>query len=68
MARKIQRLGIPTLLVSGSDDMIAPREQVERLAGVLQCEARFVDGVGHMVVVEKPHEWRKHVIPFLNSE
>ncbi|MGH9102133.1 MAG: alpha/beta fold hydrolase, partial [Acidimicrobiales bacterium] len=48
-------IGVPSVVVSGTDDRLTPPWHARRLAGGLaQAELRLVPGAGHMVIVERP--------------
>lgn len=59
-------LTMPTLLVTGTRDGIAPVGAVERLAGrVRSASLRVVDGAGHLVPMEEPDRVAELVNGFL---
>ncbi len=58
----------PTLVVWGRDDRIVPRECGERYAKALpRARLEVVEGAGHFVEMEKPHELARLIVEFVNG-
>ena len=58
---------IPTLFVTGEEDILLPPQLVERVASQIPY-ALFVKipGVGHSAYFEKPEEFNRIVLEFCN--
>jgi pimeloyl-ACP methyl ester carboxylesterase len=57
---------VPTLVVSGADDMVAPEPLCRRIAAALPNAAfRLLPGVGHYLPIEDPSQFQAVVAPFL---
>jgi pimeloyl-ACP methyl ester carboxylesterase len=68
MARKLDGLGIKGRLVVGEDDKLAPLNQVEALADLLQWPMPTVlPGAAHVPPIETPRAWRQDIKDFLES-
>lgn len=65
LAARVRRHGVPTKLLVGQLDMIAPPAQVQRLGELNGWEVEVVPGAGHMVTLEQPRQWRDAVERFL---
>ena len=63
-----------SICIVGGQDKLAPPYEVEHLANTIQLSVTGKTTVnyicitqsGHMVFLEKPKEWREHVLKFLN--
>ena len=63
---EMRRIGIPTLVVWGSDDAVFPIENAERLhADIEGAQVRIIEGTGHLPQIENPDEFLSAVVPFL---
>ena len=63
---EMRQIGLPTLVVWGSDDAVFPIENAERLhADIEGAQVRVIDGSGHLPQIENPEEFLSAVIPFL---
>jgi len=67
LKKRIHRIGVPTLIVWGSQDrVIAPayaREFAQRIAG---AHTALIDRAGHLPHLEQPHEVARLVYDFLD--
>jgi pimeloyl-ACP methyl ester carboxylesterase len=63
---RLAALGVPILLLHGSQDLTFPAALAER-TGVEMPNARAVilDQAGHMTHIDQPEEWLKAVTDFL---
>ena len=62
----LARLRVPTLLVAGSRDESAPASVMARMAGRIPgAEYVCLDGVGHLVGVERPQQFNRVLEDFL---
>jgi len=53
------------LFIGGSEDKISEPDEILRLANVGKWKFESIQDAGHAVPVEKPIEWRNHVLSFL---
>ena len=62
---EVQKIGSPTLVICGDQDLLAPpkysRYLAERIAG---ARLEIIKGAGHMVMVEKSEEFNKKLEAF----
>jgi pimeloyl-ACP methyl ester carboxylesterase len=59
---------VPTLVVCGSDDMLTPPKYADFLVDKIQgARVEIIDGAGHMVMIEKSHEFNSRVMDFLET-
>ena len=59
---------VPTLVVCGSDDLLTPPKYAHYLAEKIPgARLEIIDGAGHMVMIEKPHEFNSRVMEFLQT-
>ncbi|HWO72202.1 MAG TPA: alpha/beta hydrolase [Dehalococcoidia bacterium] len=65
---RIARISVPTLLVAGEEDVLAPppvmRAIAERIPG---CRFEVIAGAGHCAYWEQPQVWNRVVIDFLKT-
>ena len=67
-ASVLTRLNIPTLIVHGEKDMCFPLSVAHRLyEAVPHSKLSMLNGAGHLVALEKPEEWARAIIEFMNS-
>jgi pimeloyl-ACP methyl ester carboxylesterase len=70
MAKRIssQQNKIRGCLLVGDEDVMAPVESARELAAVLSWSPLLhtVESCGHAVPLQKPREWRQHVLDFLS--
>jgi pimeloyl-ACP methyl ester carboxylesterase len=65
---RLQNITAPTLVVTGSEDVLVPPENSRVLAErIPNAQLRSIDGGGHLFVVEQPQQFNEAVIGFLNS-
>jgi len=65
---EIETLDIPTLVVCGSDDMLAPVKYSEYLAAKIESSTlQVIRECGHMLMLEKPDEFNKIIETFLKG-
>jgi pimeloyl-ACP methyl ester carboxylesterase len=65
---RVGTIRVPTLVVCGSDDVLTPPKYAQFLAEKIQgARLEIIDGAGHMVMLEKPDEFNKRVMNFLQS-
>ncbi|MGH7334745.1 MAG: alpha/beta fold hydrolase [Candidatus Rokuibacteriota bacterium] len=68
LAHLLGGLATPTLLVWGRDDRIVPLECGERyLKALPHARLEIVEGAGHFVEMEKPHELAQLVTEFISG-
>lgn len=58
---------MPSLLMSGELDRIAPPAEVRALASALGAELEVFPGAGHTVPIEAPAPWRERMERFLDA-
>jgi pimeloyl-ACP methyl ester carboxylesterase len=59
---------VPTLVLTGADDAICPRElQEELVAGIPQARHVVVDGAGHMAPLDAPADVAAHLTDWLKG-
>jgi len=64
----LRDIDVPTLIVVGSDDVIANRGQAEMLArGIRGARIEVVEGAGHLPPVEQPEEFSRILAQFLEG-
>jgi pimeloyl-ACP methyl ester carboxylesterase len=70
MAKRIQQQNgdkqISGCLLVGDEDVMAPVESARELAAILSWSLHTVESCGHAVPLQKPREWRQHVLEFLS--
>jgi pimeloyl-ACP methyl ester carboxylesterase len=65
---RVGTIQVPTLVVCGSDDMLTPPKYAQFLVQKIEgARLEIIDGAGHMVMIEKPHEFNSRVIDFLET-
>ena len=65
---RLVEIGAPTLLVVGERDHAGIHENVDTLQqGIRGAKKVLIMGVGHMINLEKPNEFNRVVLDFLNS-
>jgi pimeloyl-ACP methyl ester carboxylesterase len=65
---RVGTMGVPTLVVCGSDDMLTPPKYAHFLAEKIEgAQVEIIEGAGHMVMTEKPHEFNRRVMEFLQA-
>jgi 3-oxoadipate enol-lactonase len=65
---ELVRIEVPTLVITGSEDILVPPENssilAERIPG---AQLRIVEGGGHQFLLEKADDFNRAVLEFLNS-
>ena len=65
---RVRDIQAPTLVVCGSDDLLTPPKYAHYLAEKIPgARLEIIDGAGHMVMIEKPHEFNSRVMEFLQT-
>jgi proline iminopeptidase len=63
---QLARLTMPTLVITGEEDFIAgPVCAAELTEGIPEPETVLLAGIGHMIFVEAPEQFREAVLSFL---
>lgn len=61
-------LTMPTLVIAGEEDFIAgPACAAELTEGIPEPETVLLPGIGHMIFVEAPEEFRRAILSFLGD-
>ena len=65
---RVKRIGVPTLVISGSEDKMTPPKYGRYMADQVR-DSRFIElaGAGHYVQLEKPNEVGRAVTEFLET-
>ena len=62
----LPRIAVPTLLVAGSDDKVAPASVMERMAAKIPgAEMVVLEGCGHLGPMDQPNEFNAALLSFL---
>lgn len=68
----LSTLRVPTLVVTGADDVLVPPVESEKLAAAIPgAVLKIIPGAGHLVAYEKPEEFNRALkdwLPSLKSE
>lgn len=65
---RVGTIQVPTLVVCGSDDMLTPPKYAQFLVQKIEgARVEIIDGAGHMVMIERPHEFNSRVMEFLQT-
>jgi pimeloyl-ACP methyl ester carboxylesterase len=68
ITRHLHRIRKPTLIITGSDDKLAPLRQAQFLGSKLRNNRlEVVPDAGHMVMIEKPKEVASLLVGFLDE-
>jgi pimeloyl-ACP methyl ester carboxylesterase len=63
---RLEQIESPTLVLTGSEDMVTPASNSVRLAAAIpNARLEVIDGAGHLFFVEKPEETRQILRSFL---
>jgi len=63
---ELPQIRVPTLLLAGSDDKVAPASVMERMAAKIPgAEFRVLDGCGHLGPMDQPDEFNAALLSFL---
>jgi pimeloyl-ACP methyl ester carboxylesterase len=64
---QVNKIRVPTLLITGSADRMTPPNRAQYLHGqIVGSQLEIVEGAGHMVVVEQTDEVVELLTPFLD--
>ena len=62
----LPRIAVPTLLLAGSDDKVAPASTMERMAAKIPgAEMVVLQGCGHLGPMDQPNEFNAALLSFL---
>ena len=65
---RVGNIRAPLLVVCGGDDLLTPPKYAYFLAKkIAGAQLEIIDGAGHMVMIEKPHEFNNRVREFLQT-
>lgn len=65
---RVGTIEVPTLVVCGGDDLLTPPKYAHFLAEKIEgARLEIIDGAGHMVMIEKPNEFNRSVMEFLET-
>ena len=68
LARRLPRIGAPSLVVYGAQDKFVPPDYAEDfVAGLPNASSRLVSDAGHMVPIESPDELLALINEFLGA-
>lgn len=63
---RLPQIKVPTLLVAGSDDKVAPASVMERMKGKIPgAEMVLLEGCGHLGPMDQPEEFNDTLLAFL---
>ena len=66
---QLSQINLPTLIIAGSEDKLTPPKNGRFLAEYIpQAQFKLLEGVGHMMMVEKPGETAEAIGDFLKAE
>ena len=65
---RVREIKVPTLVICGEDDSLTPPKYAYFLGEKIEgARVEIIDGAGHMVMTEKPHEFNSRVMEFLEN-
>jgi pimeloyl-ACP methyl ester carboxylesterase len=65
---RVGTIKVPTLVVCGSDDLLTPPKYARFLAEKIEgARIEIIGDAGHMVMIEKPDEFNRRLMDFLQS-
>ncbi len=65
----LRRLGVPTLVVTGTDDRLTPAFHAEELAKAIPgARLAYIAGAGHLAYLEAPDRFTGEVLGFLEGD
>jgi pimeloyl-ACP methyl ester carboxylesterase len=68
-AARIGRITAPTLVITGDEDVIVPHENSVNLAEAIPgAELRIVEGGSHTFFIERPREFNRAVVDFIERQ
>ncbi len=63
----IERMDVPTVVVAGARDVLTPAKHTDFLhRGIRGSKLFTIEGAGHFMMMEKPDEFNKIMLDFLN--
>jgi pimeloyl-ACP methyl ester carboxylesterase len=66
---RVSEIQAPTLVITGDEDVIVPHENSLNLAARIPCaELRIVHGGSHTFFIERPGEFNRAVIDFIETQ
>jgi len=67
VVKRLSEIDVPTLIIHGTEDRILSKQYAELLhRNIKNSTIRLVEGSGHCPHLEKPEEFNKTLIEFLN--
>ncbi len=61
-------IGVPTLVIGGSEDTLCPLEEMERISrGIRGAELKMISAAGHFAAMERPAEVGRILREFLDQ-
>lgn len=65
--KRLHRIRIPTLILSGSEDRVIPASYAKRFASGISgwVEVRSIEGAGHMAEIDQPDAVARAILQFL---
>jgi pimeloyl-ACP methyl ester carboxylesterase len=68
MCASLKKIEVPTLIICGSADQVTPPAQAEAMhKAIKNSELHFINGAGHLSNQEKPIEFNRHVLRFIEK-
>jgi 3-oxoadipate enol-lactonase len=62
----LKQIGVPTLIVVGTEDVITPKSDAERMASIApHAHLELLEGAGHLAMVEQPHAFNALISKFV---
>lgn len=68
VANSAPKIQCPTLVLTGSEDRLSSVKEEEKLAKAISKCSHHVFKAGHLLPFEKPIEWRRQTLAFLDSD
>ena len=66
---KLQTISVPTMIIWGANDPVIPIQHADQfVSSIKDCRFYRMDGCGHTPYVQKPEEFCKIVLNFLNGD
>lgn len=64
----LRRLAVPLLLINGSEDVITPPAEAERMRALVpHADLTLIEGAGHLANLERPGETNEAIASFLKA-
>jgi pimeloyl-ACP methyl ester carboxylesterase len=65
---ELGEIKVPTLIISGEEDILTPVKYGEYLSQkISNSKLHVINGAGHFMMQEKPDEFNRVLLEFLNS-